>query len=113
VSRLWAALNLVGLLCGFFGALLLFFSLTLKSSNYRLVETSNHGVAVCLNNKLVATGFGGQMVVTEESCPKGIGPSIAPVIQAEKPAYVPCGLALIGVGFLLQLPSAWLPLFTK
>ena len=51
--------------------------------------------------------------LTNEPCPQAIGPSRAPVIEAEKPAYVPCGLALVCVGFLLQLPSALLALTLK
>ena len=64
MTRLWAALNLLGLILGLIGGLLLFFSLTLKPSNYRLVEKSDHSVAICLNDKLVVAGFGGPLVVT-------------------------------------------------
>ena len=102
-----AVLNLLGLSFNLIGGVLLFYSLTLKSSNYRLVEKSDHGVAICLNDKLVGTGYGGPLGVTDEPCPKGIGPSLAPVIEAEKPAYVPWGLGLMCFGFALQLPSAF------
>jgi hypothetical protein len=113
VTKLWAALNLPGLLCSVVGGVLLFLRLTLKASNYRFVEKSDHSVAICLNDRSVATGFGGGLIVTDEPCPLGIGPSVAPVIEAEKPAYVPWGLGLIWVGFLLQVPSASLALFTE
>ena len=57
----WPALiNIVGLLAGFVGGLFLFSSMTLSSSNYSLVETSDHQVAICLNGKLVTSGFGGR-----------------------------------------------------
>ena len=82
-NRVLAALNLVGLLFGLIGGLLLFFSLTLKPSNYRLVEKSDHGVAICLGDKLVASGYGGGIIVSDEPCPQGIGPSRTPVIEAE------------------------------
>ena len=105
-ARTWAALNLLGLFLSVIGGILLFYSLTLKASNYRFVEKSDHDVAICLNDKLVATGYGGPLRVTDEPCPTGIAPSRAPVIEAEKPAYVPWGLGIICLGFLLQLPSA-------
>jgi hypothetical protein len=105
-NRLCALLNLLGLSFSVVGGVLLFYSLTLKASNYRLVEKSDHDVAICLNDKLVATGYGGPLRVTDEPCPKGTAPSLAAVIEAEKPAYVPLGLGLICFGFLLQLPSA-------
>jgi hypothetical protein len=65
--RLWAALNLVGLLCSLIGGILLFYSLVLRPSNYRLVEKSDHNVAICLNDKLVASGWGGPLGVTDEA----------------------------------------------
>ncbi len=111
--RLLAALNLAGLSCSLVGGILLFYTLTLKRSNYRLVEKSDHSVAICLNDKLVATGFGGPLIVADEPCPQGIGPSAAPVIEAEKPAYLPWALGLIVAGFALQLPAALVPFFTK
>jgi hypothetical protein len=91
----------------------LFLSLTLKPSNYRLVETNNHDVAICLGDKVVSSGYGGGIGVGDEPCPQGIRPSRAPVIEAEKPAYVPWGLGLIWVGFALQVPAASVALFTK
>lgn len=105
-ARASAALNLFGLFFSLIGGIFLFYSLTLKASAYRLVETSDHDVAICLNNKLVATGYGGPLRVTDEPCPQGIAPSLAPVIEAEKPAYVLWGLGLICFGFVMQLPSA-------
>jgi hypothetical protein len=105
-SKFWAWLNLLGLSASSLGGILLFCSLTLKSSNYRLVEKSNHDVAICLNDRLVAAGYGGPLTATNEPCPAGIGPSLAPVIEAEKPAYAPWGLGFIWLGFPLQLPAA-------
>jgi hypothetical protein len=105
-AKALAALNLLGLFLGLIGGILLFYSLTLKASNYRFVEKSDHDVAICLNDKVVATGYGGPLRITDEPCPAGIAPSLAPVIEAEKPEYVPWGLGLICFGFLLQLPSA-------
>jgi hypothetical protein len=112
-SRVLTALNLIGLLFGLIGGLLLFFSLTLKPSNYRLVEKNDHGVAICLDHKLVMSGNGGAIIVSDAPCPQGIGPSRTPVIEAEKPAFVPWGLGLICVGFALQLPTATVAFFTK
>jgi hypothetical protein len=88
------------------GTFLLFYALALKVSNYQLVETSNHGVAICLNGKLVATGYGGPLVTTDEPCPDGTVPSRAAVIQADRPLFAYSGLFCILVGFCLQLPLA-------
>ena len=107
-SRGKAILNLVGLFFSMAGSILLFCSLTLKSSNFRLVEKSDGGVAICLNGKLVASGFGGPLIVTTDTCPddwKHTGPT--PEIIAERPTYVPWGLGFIIIGFGLQLPSAF------
>jgi hypothetical protein len=77
------------------------------------VEKSDHDVAICLGDKLVSSGYGGGIGVGDEPCPQGIGPSRAPVIEAEKPAYVPWGLELIWVGSALQVPVASVALFAK
>src|ERR1700693_2915836 len=98
MSKSWAALNLLGLIFSVLGGVLLFFSLTLKPSNYSLVETANHKVAICLGEKLVTSGFWGDLVLSDDSCPQGIGPNRAAVIEAYKPECVPWGLGLIWVG---------------
>jgi hypothetical protein len=98
--------NLIGLGLTLIGSLLLAYSLSLKSSNYRLVETDNRAVVICLNERVVAIGFGGPLVTTDEPCPREITPSIAPVIEANRPGFVFWGLFFIIMGFLLQLPSA-------
>jgi hypothetical protein len=104
-----AILNLLGLICSVRGGILLFYSLSLVPSSYSLVERTDHGVAICLNGKLVASGYGGALVVTNEPCPKGLGP-VAPVIEAERPGFVGLRLGLIVVGFALQLPLGLIPL---
>jgi hypothetical protein len=105
-TRLFATLNLLGLFFGVIGGIVLFYSLALRSSNYRLVEKSDHGVAICLNDKVVEGGFGGPLIVSDKSCPQSIEPSLAPVIEAHRPVFVPLGLVLICLGFGLQLPAA-------
>jgi hypothetical protein len=110
VRRL-AALNLLGVISSFVGALLLTYALTMTSLNYKLVETKEHGVAICLNDKLVASGFGGGIIMSDDPCPQAIGPSRAPVIEAERPAFFAWGLRLLWVGFFLQLPAAFLATF--
>ena len=79
------------------------------------MEKSDHDVAICLGDKLVSSGYGGGIGVGDEPCPQGIGPSRAPVIEAEKPAYAPWGLGLIWVwvAFALQVPAASVALFAK
>jgi hypothetical protein len=101
-----AVLNLLGLVCSLIGGFLLFYNLTLKSSNYRLVQKSDGGVAICLNKKLVASGYGGPLVLTNDPCPDWNGTGPTAEVVAEKPVYVPWGLGLIIAGFMLQLPLA-------
>lgn len=107
MSRGRERMNLAGLICGLVGGLLIVYALPLTRSNYRLVETSNHHVAICFNEKTVEAGYGGPLIVSDKPCPDGIGPSAAPVIGAERPIFVPLGVGLIVLGFILQLPSAW------
>ncbi len=111
--KLLAALNLLGVISSFVSAILLTYALTITSSNYKLVETLDHKVAICLNDKLVSSGFGGGIAATAEPCPPSIGPSRAPVIEAENPRFFKCGLRLLWIGFLLQLPAAFLALRSK
>lgn len=113
LTTFWAALNLAGLSLSVLGGVLLFCSLTATSSNYRLVEKSDHGVAICLNDKLVATGFGGPIILSDEPCPTGKGPSVASVVAAERPVFVPWGFGLIFVGFALQVPAAFVACFKR
>jgi hypothetical protein len=109
-TKLYAVSNVMGLLFGLIGGILLFYSLTPRASNYKLVEKNDHDVAICLNDKVVATGYGGPLRVTDETCPEGIMPSVAAVIEADHPAFVSWGMGLIIVGFLLQLPAALIAL---
>lgn len=110
--RIIAVLNLFGLALSFVGGILLVYVLSMKSSNFRLVERENHDVAICLNGKVVATGFGGPLRVTDEPCPEGIGASTAAVIESEHPAFARWGLVLISVGFIFQMPAATLAVIT-
>jgi hypothetical protein len=104
--KFFALINLIGLVCGITGSVLLLFSFTLRPSNYSLTETSDHRVAICLNGRVVASGYGGPLGVTDEGCPEG---GVAPVIEADRPAFARWGLRLILLGFALQVPSALLP----
>lgn len=107
MAKFFAVINVLGLICGVVGGLLLFCSLPLKKSNYQLTETSDHRVAFCLNGKLIASGYGGPLGPGDEPCPPG---GVTPVIEADRPAFVPWGLSLIIVGFVLQVPSAVVPI---
>lgn len=101
-----AVANLVGLSCGLVGGLLLVYALTLKPSQFRLVETSDGNMALCLKDKRVATGYGGPLGVTDEPCPEWQHTGPTAEVVTEKPAYVPWGVRLIIIGFVLQLPAA-------
>jgi len=107
-----AVANLLGLIVGVVGGVLLALSLSLKTSHYRFVETEKHEVVICHDDKLVAAGYGGPLGVTNEICPKGIGPSEAPVIQTNNEEVAVLGLCLVIIGFILQLPSAIVEVFS-
>jgi hypothetical protein len=102
---------LLGLVFGVIGGLLLFFALTLRPSDYRLVKTSGDKVVLCLDNKKVEAGDGGSLMVSAEDCPDLAGNGPTPQIQANRPAFARWGLALVIVGFALQLPSALFSVF--
>jgi hypothetical protein len=110
-QRRLAVLNLLGLVFGVVGGLLLFFALTLKPSDYRLVKTRGDKVAICLDNKKVEAGYGGPLAVSAEDCPDVAGNGPTPQIEAHHPAFVRWGLALVIIGFAFQLPSASFAVF--
>lgn len=109
VRRFRFGLNSTGLVFGLLGAILLFYSISLKRTNYRLVETANHQVAICFSDKLVVAGYGGPLVVSNDPCPNALEPSVAPAIQYEHPTFVKVGLGLLIIGFLCQAFSEIIP----
>jgi len=105
--------NFLGLIVGFAGGVLLACSLSLKTSDYRLVETGKHEVVICHHDKLVGVGFGGPLVTGDEPCPKGSGPSAAAVVETNNDALAKVGLILVIIGFALQVPLAGKAVFTR
>jgi hypothetical protein len=108
MKRTMAVANLLGLILGVAGGVLLTLSLSLKTSHYRFVETERTGkpeVVICHDNKEVVAGYGGGLV-TNDACPKSIGPSEAPVIETNDENRAVWGLRLVIIGFVLQLPAA-------
>lgn len=85
-KRVFAVLNFIGLLCSAIAAILLLYAMTLERTNYRLVETSNHQVAICLNEKLVGTGFGGPLVVGTRRVPQVCNPALRPSFNTNTPS---------------------------
>src|SRR5215469_9616043 len=108
MSRCFAVLNLIGIVSSAAGGILLFFAMPLERTNYRLVETENHEVAICFRGKKVVAGFGGPLVVSDEPCPEGLGASLTPAIQYEHPSFLTWGLVLLVLGFALQMPAAFI-----
>jgi hypothetical protein len=106
LARFFAILNLSGLTCGVAGGLFLFYSLTLRTTSFRLVKVGPKNLAICFDDKVVVAGYGGPLVVSDDPCPdlKGTGPT--PQIVAERPALASWGVWLIVLGFALQLPVA-------
>ena len=112
-TRLWALLNLLGLIFSVGGGLFLFYSLTLKPSNFRLVKIREKELAICLDDKTVVAGYGGPLVVSDDPCPdlKNTGPT--PQVVADRPKLANAGVILILIGFALQLPAAAVAVFSK
>jgi hypothetical protein len=106
MTKIFAVLNLLGIICSAVAGVLLLYAMPLQRTSYRLVETTTHEVAICFNEKEVVAGFGGPLVVSDEPCPKGLGASVTPAIEYEHPSFVTTGLALLLVGFVLQGPAA-------
>jgi len=113
MGRFIAIINLLGLASGIAGGLLLFFSLTLKPSSFRLVKTGEKELAICLDDKKVVAGFGGPLVVSDEACPDMEKNGPTPQVVANRPRFVPVGIWLIIVGFALQLPAGILTIWKK
>jgi|SRR5580700_2303394 hypothetical protein len=105
-TRVLAFLNLFGLACSAAGGLFLVYSLTLKSSNFRLIKVADNELAICLDDKKVVAGYGGPLVVSDGPCPdmKRTGPT--PQVIADNPRLATWGVTLIFLGFVLQLPTA-------
>jgi hypothetical protein len=109
MKRSMAVANLVGLILGVTGGVMLAVSLSIRVSNYRLVEAKRSDVrevVICHANKIVAAGFGGPLVMTDEDCPTGTGPSDAAVVETNNEEVATLGLYLVILGFLLQCPSS-------
>jgi hypothetical protein len=106
MKRMFAVANLFGLIIGVAGGVLLACSLSLKTSNYRLVENEKHEVVICHDGKLVGVGYGGPLTTGDEPCPEGLGPSSAAVVETNNDALAKLGLILVIVGFALQVPFA-------
>jgi hypothetical protein len=106
-KRFWAICNLIGLIGGFVGGILLVLALEVIPSDFRLIHPrEGGGVALCLGDRLVQNGYGGPLVTTDEPCPpwKSAGPIAQ--INVHKPAYAYIGLRLVILGFILQVPAA-------
>ena len=103
--RIFAVLNFVGILLSAVAGVLLLYAMPLQRTNYRLVESKTHEVAMCFNEMKVEAGYGGPLVVSDEACPDGVGPSITPAIQYEHPAFLTVGLWLLALGFAFQVPA--------
>jgi hypothetical protein len=104
-----AVANFLGLILGVAGGVMLALSLSIKPSNYRLVEAKRSDVSevvICHGNKIVAAGYGGPLVMTDEDCPTGTGPSEAAVVETNNEEVAKLGLYLVIFGFLLQCPAA-------
>jgi hypothetical protein len=113
VERFFRILNLCSLLFGALGGLILFYSLTMKPSNFRLIETADRSLAICLDGKRVVAGYGGPLVVSDEPCAdlKKNGPT--PRVVADRPRFVTLGVQLVVAGFGFQLPAGILAQLAK
>lgn len=105
-SRCCALLNLIGLAFTFFGSIGVIESLTQRTTEFRLVQTKDGGMALCDKEKKVDSGYGGPLIVSQEACPDITTTGRLPEIVADHPAVLNAGIALIIVGFILQIPFA-------
>ena len=105
-SRVFASLNLVGLLGGVLGGLLLFYSFTLKASNFSLIKVADGQLAICMDGKVVVAGFGGPLVIGDDKCPSVTGAGPTPQVVADRPTFAKWGVWLVILGFLFQVPAA-------
>jgi hypothetical protein len=105
----FAILNLLGLFSGVLGAYFLYESMILKPTKYKLGE-QNQSLAICYNEKKIATGYGGSLRMSDEPCPEA---SVAAAIEYENDKLVHPALFLIGLGFVLQVPAGVQSIFSK
>jgi hypothetical protein len=107
MRKLSATLNLFGLVTSLVGGILLAYALTLRPTNFRLVQTSDsNGMALCLGDKTVQAGFGGPLVVTSDPCPDTLHTGPTPEVLTNHPSMTTWGIRLIIAGFAFQLPAA-------
>jgi hypothetical protein len=111
VQRCLALSNLIGLLLATIGGLLMAYALTLKPSSYRLVKTADGKVAICLDDKKVTGGWGGELITSDEACPDMAGNGPTAQIEANRPGFASWGLWLVISGFALQVPGAVFAVF--
>jgi hypothetical protein len=89
-------------ICGFLAGILLFYSLTVTSSPFKPILTTD-GAHLCFDGKLLAAGFGGPLVLSTEPCPGWDKAKPAASVSAEHPRFIRWGFALLWISFFLQL----------
>jgi hypothetical protein len=99
------SVNLFGLVCGVAGGIMLSSALTLRPTNFRLVQTKD-GTALCLKDKTVSTGFGGPLIVTDDPCPDTLHTGPTPEVLTNRPRLARTGFWLVIAGFIFQVPAA-------
>ncbi len=104
--RFATLLNCGASFCSLFGAVLLFFSLTIGPSPFRLVATRDGRTGICFDGKWVVAGFGGPLILSDESCVGWEQAKPAAVVAAERPKLVPWGFGLLTFGFVLQVGAS-------
>jgi hypothetical protein len=103
---IFAVANLVGLCCAALGSIFLVYALELTPSPYRLIKGSGNTVIICLDDRQIVAGYGGELGPSSDKCPaiKGTGP--APQIVANHSGLASWGLWLVIAGFVCQVPAA-------
>ncbi len=89
-------------ICGFAAGILLFYSLTVTSSRFKPILTSD-GAHLCFDGKLLAAGYGGPLGLSSDPCPGWDEEKPAALVSAEHPKFIGWGFALLGLSFVLQL----------
>jgi hypothetical protein len=70
----------------------LFYGLTQRITNFRLVETKDGSMALCLKDRKVASGYGGPLILSDDPCPDVKPTGQLPEIVAEHPVMLNSGL---------------------
>ncbi|HXN99663.1 MAG TPA: hypothetical protein VN881_11360 [Candidatus Acidoferrales bacterium] len=92
---------------GLLASIVLLYSLTVTSSPFKPILTAD-GAHLCFNGKLLAAGYGGPLVLSPDPCPGWNEGKPAALVTAEHQNFIPWGLGLLVLSFVLQTADIFL-----